>query len=103
MTGRPSTRIRSSEHAEHDRSQEGKGYDGRKHIEPCPQFHLASMPDQADVDAKLPRAKNANLGGRQPDCQACFDAAMRYFAGKFQVTRDQPALVRNNHAGVRLL
>jgi hypothetical protein len=64
---------------------------------------IASMPDQADVDAKLPRAKNANLGGRQPDCQACFDAAMRYFAGKFQVTRDQPALVRNNHAGVRLL
>ena len=64
---------------------------------------IASMPDHADVDAKLPRAKNANLGGRQPDCQACFDAAMRYFAGKFQVTRDQPALVRNNHAGVRLL
>ena len=64
---------------------------------------IASMPDQADVDAKLPRAKNANLGGRQPDCQACFDAAMRYFAGKFQVTRVRPALVRNNHAGVRLL
>jgi hypothetical protein len=64
---------------------------------------IASMPDQADVDAKLPRAKNANLGVRRPHCQACFDAAMRYYAGKFQVTRDPPALVRNNHAGVRLL
>ena len=64
---------------------------------------IASMPDQADVDAKLPRAKTPHLGGRAPDCQACFDAAMRYYAGKFQVTRGPPALVPNNHAGVRLL
>ena len=64
---------------------------------------IASMPAQADVDAKLPRAKDSNLGVRQPDCQACFDAAMRYYAGKFQVTRGPLALVRNNHAGVRLL
>jgi len=29
----------SSEHAEHDCSEEGKGYDGREYVEPCAQFH----------------------------------------------------------------
>jgi hypothetical protein len=72
----------NSEHAEDDGGKEGEGYDGSKHVEPCPQFHrclLCRTNPALTQSHPAPKPESKSFVPARP---TNFDAASQQFHDK---------------------
>src|SRR5262245_24351339 len=63
--------VQTLEHAEDDGGKEGEGYNGRKHVEPCSQFHRCLLCRDLNTGAlaRVAPRQPRNLGGNAPPDQ----------------------------------
>jgi len=93
----------NSEHAEDDGGKEGEGYDGSKHVEPCPQFHRCLLCRTNPALTQVTLRQSRNLSRLcLPDQQISMLHRNNSMI-KLRVSLEPHQLVRNNNAAKSLI